>query len=436
MKLLSPTGYGGTGSSAVTNIFQEFESILCFGEAEFQFTGYTDGIADLENILIEGHPMKVDLAVKRFLKFAHILSNYDHYKKCFNNKFEEMAIQYINEIISVNWTGWWPHEVNEAVSNSKKEKLKKRFLNETYSLYLRDNNKQDSYEPDGWQPTFYPQEKVYYDYLYNEEKINNFIKKTQIFTDNLLKEAVHNKNIYKYVSLDQVIPPIIASHHMRYFSSPKVIIVDRDPRDLFILNKAYWGQGWIPSYDVQLFINYYSMTRQSRKKELLNTNNNILFIPFESLVYKYDDSVKKIIEFTGFTDTEHTNKLKCFNPELSIRNTQVFVNYPELQDDIKLIEKNLEEYCYNFPYTKEKKEEKHFFIDDINQEFNKLADKRAFSKKITKYSLNSVFKCTMFYRNTHIPGLKINLFILLKILIKLFICPFEMSVYLFTVLFL
>jgi len=433
MNLLSPTGYGCTGSSAVTNILQEFESILCLDNSEFQFTSYTDGIADLENILIEGHPMKVDLAVKRFLQFSHTLSTYEHYKKCFNNKFEEMTIQYINEIISINWTGSWPHQFIGSDNYSKKRKIKQEYFNEVYNLYLRENNKKIFYEPDGWQPTFYHQEKVYYDYLYNEEKINDFIKKTKIFTDNLLKETVYNKNIYKYILLDQAIPPVNTSHHMRYFSSPKVIIVDRDPRDLFVLNKVNWGVGYIPSYDVQLFIKYYSMTRQLKKKESLNTNNNIFFIPFESLIYKYDDSIKEIIEFMGFTDTEHTNKLKYFNPDLSIKNTQVFVDYPELHNDIKLIEKHLEEYCYKYPYTKEKKEEKHFFIEDINQKFNKLINDQIFEKKITKYLFIFIFKSTMFYRNTHTPNLNKNFLFLIKIIIKLIILPFEMLFFLFTV---
>jgi hypothetical protein len=199
------------------------------------------------------------------------------------------------------------------------------------------------------------------------------------------------------------------------------------------MNKVYWGNGYIPTNNINLFIDWYSQTRQSKENDLTNSNNVIngeaLFIPFESLVYEYDDSINKIINYIKLSPNEHTNKLKYFNPDLSIKNTQIFIDYPKLQSDIKLIEQRLEKHCYNFPYIKQKKEVKYIFIDEINQKFNSLKNNKKTPNEIKKYLLNASFKMTKFYRDIHDNNKKRNIFSLIKVCIKLFLCPFEMLFY-------
>jgi len=230
--------------------------------------------------------------------------------------------------------------------------------------------------------------------------------------------------------LDQAVPPISFSQYLRYFNLPKVIIVDRDPRDLYIMNKVFWGSGYVPSIDINLFIKWYSQTRQSRKTELSDSTRiktgEVLFTQFESLIYEYDNSVEKIMNYTGLSASEHVKKLKCFNPELSIKNTQVYVNYPELQHNINLIENHLGEYCYNFPYIKKKDDVKHFYMDEINQKFEKMKKEEKLLKESRKYVNKIIFKVTKFYLDIHAPNRKRNIYSLIKLCIKLAICPFEM----------
>ena len=80
--VLTCTGYGGTGSSAATNILEEFSSVFSFGNKfECTLIHEADGIRDLEKALDEGHRLKVDLACKRFLDLMKNLSKDNLYKK-------------------------------------------------------------------------------------------------------------------------------------------------------------------------------------------------------------------------------------------------------------------------------------------------------------------------------------------------------------------
>jgi hypothetical protein len=426
LTLLSPAGYGNTGSSAVTNFFEEFEPVRCIGSEEFKFAHEPDGIYDLEKSFLEGHRLKPDLGIKRFLKLSFDLSTLPNYKKYFNNKFYNFAKDYINSIIQCNWDGWW-HRVDETIAYSNRQKTKSRHLSEIYALYLKDNMKYDLYEPDNWHPSYQPPIPMFYSNLNTSEKQEHFLDKTKSFTDNLLQEANSKDGNYRYILLDQAIPVISFSKYLRYFSSPKVIIVDRDPRDLYAMNKSSWGCRYIPTDNVELFIKWYSETREFRKSEFHNSNNSIkneaLFIPFESLIYEYDSTTKDIMNFAGLTVNEHTNKLKCFNPELSIINTQAFTDYPELQDDIKLIERDLGEYCYPFPPKKHFRKAKSILIEDINKNFH--------SAKKIKYFIPALYRISKFYRN--IQYLRLNKKCsgndIIKICIKFIILPFEMSFY-------
>ena len=74
----------------------------------------------------------------------------------------------------------------------------------------------------------------------------------------------------------------------------------------------------------------------------------VLHVRFEDLIYEYEETVKKIETFTGYSD--HILKRKFFDPDVSINNTQIF-NNPSYKSDIELIRKievALPEYLYDF----------------------------------------------------------------------------------------
>ena len=129
-----------------------------------------------------------------------------------------------------------------------------------------------------------------------------------------------------------------------------MIVVERDPRDVFILNKYTWkakknNEIPIPT-EVNLFCNYYDKMRQS---EIKTDSSKVLRIKFEDLIYNYDKTLKIIMNFLNFTDKDHINKKNRFNPDISILNTQLF-NKEIYKEEVKIIEKKLSKYLYKFSY--------------------------------------------------------------------------------------
>jgi hypothetical protein len=432
--LLASTGYGNTGSSAVTNILEEFGPVKSLGNTEFTFAHETDGIADLESSFIEGHRLKTDLAVKRFLKLAHTLALSEQYSFSFRGKFEYYAKEYIKTIVKCKWNGGW-HRSDETEKYSLLTKFRVRLAARFYWYYLQ-SKPYELFEPDGWYPQYTPLSDEYYSNFLSPEEHLDFLKKTRLFTDNLINEE-NTSNAYRYILLDQAIPSISFSRYIKYFSFPKLIIVDRDPRDLYVMAKAIWGSGYIPTQSVEQFIDWYSATRFSRDRELAD-NNDVLFVTFESLIYEYDTSLRKIANYIGMTERDHSLKLQRFNPELSIKNTQVFLYYPQLSNDIKKIECKLEKFCYNFPEKNDKKNERFFLIEELNNKANSIKECGKIPNKYKKYLPCILFDLTILSINFKrikqrkgIPFLKS----LIKILFGLFSLPFELFIYTFLYVF-
>ena len=192
-------------------------------------------------------------------------------------------------------------------------------------------------------------------------------KKVLRYNDGMRISYIKDKEFYKYshdyiykiieklsngnrnIILDQLLLPFNLFRVDNYFDDNlKVIVVERDPRDVFILNKYIWGRKGIcvpmPT-DVCEFCEFYQRMRESEKK---CESNKVLRIKFEDLVYNYDLELDRVISFLGFTNKDHINKKKRFNPDVSIKNTQLF-RKKEYLEEIRVIEKKLNKYLYEFP---------------------------------------------------------------------------------------
>ena len=62
-----------------------------------------------------------------------------------------------------------------------------------------------------------------------------------------------------------------------------------------------------------------------------------------------ENKVKEITKFLGFTEKDHVNKKSRFNPDISIKNTQLF-RKKEYLEESRIIEEKLKDYLYDFPY--------------------------------------------------------------------------------------
>ncbi|WP_222862788.1 hypothetical protein, partial [Campylobacter concisus] len=101
-QIITSTGYGGTGSSAITDLLKEFDSGISMGDAEFWFLQDYDGVSDLEYYLIDGnHRSKVSMAISKFIKYIKTHSAF--YNKFFGENFIKYSNEYINSLVDARF---------------------------------------------------------------------------------------------------------------------------------------------------------------------------------------------------------------------------------------------------------------------------------------------------------------------------------------------
>ena len=133
--------------------------------------------------------------------------------------------------------------------------------------------------------------------------------------------------------------------YLNYIRDLKVIIVDRDPRDVYI--QAMRDGDHVLPHDPLLFAKQYRDMRRTIDDEIKDPR--ILRIHFEDLIYRYDFTTKQINKFLGISEEKHKELRKHFNPDISIRNTQLWINDKNYNNQIKIIEQELEDFLYLFP---------------------------------------------------------------------------------------
>jgi len=188
--------------------------------------------------------------------------------------------------------------------------------------------------------------------LLYEKMILSYPSKDKFYriTNNYITDVLNMiGNANEDLLLDQLLLPYNLFRMKNYFNDNiKVIVVERDPRDVFLLNKYQWQKklDGVPfSLDVKEFCKQYRLMREMEKEA---NNKNIYRINFEDLVYKYEDTAKGIIDFLEYKDRNHLIKKERFNPDVSIKNTQIFMD-PKYKEEREYIEDNLKEYLYSFP---------------------------------------------------------------------------------------
>lgn len=334
-KVITCTGYHGTGSSVVSDLLKEFLNIKSFGEYEFRFLQDPNGVGDLEERLLNNNcRLNSDRAIYEFKNFIYNLNKekgFKFWKKSeyeifFNGQFQILTDKYINDLIDMSWDGMW-HDIYRR-KEGKKYKIFLLFQIILKKLKIIKNIKS-------------PVIKMYYSYPYGQFKL-----KTQKYINNLLC-ATNAKE--ENLVFDQIVPVCNLKKYTDYFEKIKVVIVDRDPRDLYILNKVYWRDGVVPVKNVEEFIKHFLLIRKHKKNEK-NEKNIVLEMRYEDFIYNYDLTLNKLLSFLEISPNDHKEKTKYFDPNISKNNTQLFNLYPQYEEDIKKINKELKEYCYEYPY--------------------------------------------------------------------------------------
>ena len=235
---------------------------------------------------------------------------------------------------------------------------KEEIKNFKRARFLFDNlykNKYELYEQYYWRPSFQTLTEQYYGKFDNE-----FYKKTQAYTSKIFTPIAQNK---RFILVDALFRPESVIHELNWFLNAKCLIGDRDPRDLYVINKMYKGEPYLPTWTVETYIDWFKTYRSCNRRNAEHFDT-ILQLKFEDLIYDYEESLTKIKKFLNLKDSEHTKKRQIFIPEKSQTNTQVFRKYPQYAKDIEKIEKELPEFCYPYSET----QIRHFLPEEIKGE--------------------------------------------------------------------
>ena len=166
--------------------------------------------------------------------------------------------------------------------------------------------------------------------------------------------TLNNLDTNSIITLHNAIPPYstkFIERGSRYFDQCKVVIVDRDPRDIFLnYPKDSYGR-YIPTTDsihkkAQGFIHFYKSIRKYQDE--VRSKSNVLFLRFEDCVINYDEYLNRLYSFSNLNSDLHKNKGTIFKPELSIKNIGMWKDSKgDMLRAIDLIERELTQYLYD-----------------------------------------------------------------------------------------
>lgn len=330
--IIGACGYGGTGSSAIVDLLREFDCTQALIRAEMQYAFKVDGLQDLEYHLVKQYSrhMSGDMAIKRFM-YAAQYANTPFVKKIVKSPkvYLDITNEYIHSLVQASWCGL--DNVDYEIGNVLKSfiiLIYKKFIIPFYEKYT------------GKLFHFWPMRKMYLSIEPDE-----FYEKTRNYTHKILEAA--GADFTKMIVLDQPFEGNDPTQSFPFFENPKAIVVDRDPRDLYMAASYQWPDGtFMPRRDVVAFVEYFK--RQRMNQSMLNSKDNVLFVKLEDMIFNYEVTKQRIMSFLELEESSHIEPLKYFNPNYSIKGTQIYKKIKGHSKEIEYIERELKDYIFPF----------------------------------------------------------------------------------------
>lgn len=330
MKYIYVLGYGWSGSSAVIDMLKEINGIVV-PNLEFRLIKERYGLMNLESMVTtQWDPIETDIAIKDFWwlckklneKISKFYFHFGHcYSKTIGKHFLPITKEYIDKITKYKFVSTW-HFFYWRINA-----IKRMYYRIRVKFGLNDYT-----------------ESMYYTSPMSSKEFEDI---TKDYIDRLFIPLMSEKD--DYLVLDQGVPAHFPEYAFKYSNSAKVIIVDRDPRDVYVdlvKCKELIGAELAVKDDPSMFIDWYK-SLHFRKSELVESNNDILFLNFEELIQNYDKCTNKIYEYLNISKDRHVKKRQLFIPEMSKRNIGIWKQYNN-QDAMDIIKKELGEYCYEY----------------------------------------------------------------------------------------
>lgn len=329
-KLISCASYYGSGSSAVTDLVGEYSGVKSLTEYEFRFLHDIDGVMDLEyHLVMNPNRHNSGHALKRFWRLSQFNAGnrWDkRYSAFLGDNYLNLTQDYVDNLVDLKFPGYWFMDLYERgrfiyYYKSVASKIARKLHLSNYYKML-------------------PKEITYCAHP-SEEK---FLELTRKYVSGIIRAA--NPENADFLMMDQLTPSSNIDRCLRYFDDNiRVVIVDRDPRDIYVLNKIVWKTTIVPTDPID-FCKWYSYTHGCAEGQPLD-QNRVIKIQFEDLVYKYNEMVSVIEQFIGLNSANHERPFMGMNPKQSVKNTCLFRDF-EPHYDIIYIEEHLKKYLYDF----------------------------------------------------------------------------------------
>ena len=323
LKYILINGFGWSGSSALIDFMREFEGMFV-PHKEFRLIKDPHGVRDLDlSINQSTDQLNEDYAIREFIHFIEVYSRPVgglrpmglNYNNDFGSNFYKISMDYINSLIDYSYSGyWWYLDYDMPY-------LKYTLIKVLEKLKLTDHKK-------------HTEMKLI---IKNEEE---FLRITKKYLNNIFADCLSRENDHTVV-LDQAIPANRASWGSRYFDNGKIIVVDRDPRDVYIdliKEKSLVGYDVAVHHDVQLFIDWFRKVRRPDPEKAEYKR-----IQFEELILDYDRVISEIYNYCDIDPILHIHKKERLKPEVSAKNIGMWKEY-SFPEEIREIEKQLKEY--------------------------------------------------------------------------------------------
>lgn len=328
--IISTVGFGNSGSSAVLDYLRGYNQFNVVSELEFQFLHQADGINDLKYALVYNRErIAINSAVHRFIKLQEKGAFANRMRKLIGDQYDMITKEYIESLAPLKWRGLCSNYDPVDVGNRHKGNKK---INKGINLLLNKIN-------NNW---CFPPAKDRYFSILPEAEFDRITKEYIRKLFSLLGLYEDNKTIV----MDQLFSVTSPLKGTEFFDSSKIIIINREPRDLYIQSQLHpTSSRFMPIDTVENFVLYYKMMQDA-----FVSDASILYIQYEDLIYRYDEATEKIRNYLGISDAPE-NEFKFFDPKISIKYTNQKPLHPEFEKDIKYIEENLQDYLYDFDCT-------------------------------------------------------------------------------------
>ena len=327
MRKIACVGYHATGAGVIDDLFREFDNVAQGTyEVETRLLQDPDGISDLEYYLVDNpHRLNSGYELKRFLNYVKLTTR--SYRKIFGSRWRELSEEYVDNLVKFSFPGYWHGDVWLLSSFWRNVHTFRRGLSKVTPKRFR-------------KPSYYN----YFPWL-NSYHVNltreDFIRITQDYMEKLCREV--NPDNKDFVVLDQLVSPANPARYARYVNDLKTIIVDRDPRDVYIHQLNH--KDHVLPVDPMQFCAVY---RDNRKAVSSLPEDECMYVTFEQMIYHYDEYVKKVLDFVGISERNHVQKRQFFDPDKSIKNTKLWEKTDKYADAVAIIEKELPDMLHRF----------------------------------------------------------------------------------------